>query len=137
MPKLESVSSSTLSSAAGAEKAGQPHPESYFASELKSSAPQQAQWYVPVSKTWSYSPVNGRSVPFSRSTWYCSGVSSARHCSSVFLIFSTLFGLRNLEIVTNQGTLGDAWAGSPWSRQLPLRSLRALLPHTRLWSRGL
>ena len=54
----------------------------------------------PGSKTWSYSPVNGRSVPFSRSTWYCSGVSSARHCSSVFLIFSTLYGLPTGSIVT-------------------------------------
>ena len=62
-------------------------------SSVNSSAPQPAQRYVPGSKTWSYSPVNGRSVPFSRSTRYCSGVSSARHCSSVFLIFSTLYGL--------------------------------------------
>src|SRR4051794_33181408 len=105
MPNVVSVSSSTLSSVAGAEKAGQPHPESYFASELKSSAPHPAQWYVPESNTWSYSPVNGRSVPFSRSTWYCSGVSSARHCSSVFLIFCTPCRLQKLEIVTDQASL--------------------------------
>ena len=37
MPKVVSVSSSTASSPAGAEKAGQPQPESYFASESNSS----------------------------------------------------------------------------------------------------
>src|SRR2546426_6124225 len=42
---------------------------------------------MPGSKVWSYSPVNGASVPFSRSTRYCSGESSARHCSSVFWTF--------------------------------------------------
>src|SRR6185503_10758381 len=72
---------------AGAEKAGQPQPESYLASELNSSAPQPAQRYVPASKTWSYSPENGASVPFSRSTRYCSGSSSARHSASVFWTF--------------------------------------------------
>jgi len=41
--KVVSVSSSTASSPAGAEKAGQPQPESYFASESNSSAPQPAQ----------------------------------------------------------------------------------------------
>ena len=33
-------------------------------------------------------PVKGRSVAFSRSTWYCSGVSSARHSASLRTIFS-------------------------------------------------
>jgi hypothetical protein len=42
MRKLRSVSSSIASWLAGAEKAGQPQPESYFASEAKSSAPQPA-----------------------------------------------------------------------------------------------
>ena len=51
-------------------------------------APQPAQRYVPGSKTWSYSPLNGASVPFSRRTWYCSGVSSARHSCSDFSTFA-------------------------------------------------
>src|SRR5581483_9976937 len=42
------------------------------------------------SKTWSYSPVNGRSVPFSRRTWNCSGVSSSRHCCSDLSTFGML-----------------------------------------------
>jgi hypothetical protein len=32
-------------------------------------------------------------VPFSNITWYSSGESSARHCSAVFWIFSTVIGL--------------------------------------------
>src|SRR5690349_8320584 len=74
------------SSPAGAKKAGQPHPESYFASDSNSSAPQPAHRYVPGSKTWSYSPVNGASVPFRRRTWNCSGESSCCHCASDFSI---------------------------------------------------
>src|SRR6266516_8151123 len=84
IPWLMSRSSSTASSPVGAENAGQPQPESYFSSELKSSAPHPAHLYVPGSKTWSYSPLNGASVPFSRRTRYCSGVSSARHSCSGF-----------------------------------------------------
>ena len=88
IPWLTSRSSSIASSLAGAKNAGQPQPESYFVSELKSSVPQPAQRYVPGSKTWSYSPVKAGSVAFSRRIRYCSGVSSARHCCSVFSIFS-------------------------------------------------
>ena len=43
IPWLVSVSVTTLSSAAGSTKLGQPVPESNFASERKSSAPQPAQ----------------------------------------------------------------------------------------------
>src|SRR5207247_10299165 len=54
---------------------------------------QPAQRYVPGSKVWSYSPENGASVPFSRRTWYRSGSSSARHCSSVFWTFVIILSL--------------------------------------------
>src|SRR5215210_1428716 len=118
MPNVLSVSSSIASPAAGAENAGQPQPESYFASEAKSSAPQPAQRYVPSSKVWSYSPVNGRSVPFSRRTLYCSGVSSARHCSSVFWILVTLNSLPRAAGVT-LSTAGEP-AGPPAVLALPL-----------------
>src|SRR3954464_13150724 len=87
IPYAVSVSSSTASADEGAENAGQPHPESYFVSDVNSSAPQPAQWYVPGSKTWSYSPENGASVPFWRRIRYCSASSSARHSASVFWIF--------------------------------------------------
>src|SRR5919197_4696791 len=43
---------------------------------------------MPGSNTWSYSPLNGRSVPFSRRTRNCSGVRSRRHSASVFLTFA-------------------------------------------------
>ena len=73
IPKVTSVSSSIASSPAGAENAGQPQPESYFVSDSKRVVPQPAQTYVPGSNVWSYSPLNGASVPFSRRTRYCSG----------------------------------------------------------------
>ena len=69
-------------------------------SEPKSSAPQPAHRYVPGSEVWSYSPVNARSVPFWRRIRYCSGVSSARHCSSVLSIFLMLFSLPGTAFVT-------------------------------------
>src|SRR3954471_10008949 len=125
MPKVESVSSSTASASAGAENAGQPQPESYLASEAKSSAPQPAHLYVPGSKLWSYSPVNGRSVPFSRKTRYCSGLSSARHCSSVFWILFTLNSLPRAPGVTpmREPAAGTEVAGAakPAARNAPAK----------------
>src|SRR6202022_3771556 len=41
----------------------------------------------------SYSPENGRSVAFSRSTAYCIGVNSLRHSASLFSTLSTLPGI--------------------------------------------
>jgi hypothetical protein len=64
-------------------KLGQPVPESNFASELNGSAPHPAHRNTPRSLLVAYSWLKGRSVPCSRSTWYCSGLSSSRHCSSV------------------------------------------------------
>jgi len=43
MPWLASIRVSTAAASAGSTKLGQPEPESYFASERKSSAPQPAQ----------------------------------------------------------------------------------------------
>src|SRR5207248_10106993 len=61
---------------------GQPVPESNFSSDRNRTLPQAAQRYSPGSLLWAYSPVKARSVPFSRRTWYCAGVSSARHSAS-------------------------------------------------------
>ena len=55
---------------------GQPVPDLNFASELNSSSPQHTQVYTPLLLLSQYSPLNARSVPFSRVTWYCIGVSS-------------------------------------------------------------
>src|SRR2546423_4525211 len=93
MNRLLSSLVSTASSLVGSKKAGQPQPESYFASARKSSAPQPAHRYTPGSNTWSYSPLNGRSVPLSRRTWNCSGVRSRRHSASVFLTFAGTYVL--------------------------------------------
>src|ERR1700726_4898630 len=86
MKKLLSERSSTFSVLAGSQKLGHPVPDSNFVFELNSSAPQAAHVYVPSALVWTYFPVNGRSVPFRRRMSYCSGVSSARHSSSVFEI---------------------------------------------------
>src|SRR5450755_3641081 len=97
MPKVLSSWASTFTSAAGWKKLGQPHPASNFESDKNSSFPHAAHLYTPGVVTPSYSPVKGRSVPFSRSTRYCSGVNSLRHSSSVFLIFSVMFILVALD----------------------------------------
>ena len=51
-----------------------------------------------------YFPVNARSVPFSRSTWYCSGLSDARHSASVRTTLSTIFFSPWMTTVTFAGT---------------------------------
>ena len=45
---------------------------------------------MPLSCLSQYSPVNARSVPFFRSTRYCSGVSSFFQSSSVLLVLSLM-----------------------------------------------
>jgi hypothetical protein len=74
----------------GCQKEGQPVPESNLASESNSGEPQQAQRYIPASWQSQYSPVKAGSVPFSRHTWYCSGVSCVLHSCSDFTIFSAI-----------------------------------------------
>src|SRR3954462_3019352 len=79
---------STAAATAGSVKLGQPVPESNLVADENSSAPQPAHRYTPSCLTFQYLPVNARSVPPLRSTSYCSGVSSSRHCSSVLWICS-------------------------------------------------
>jgi len=85
IPRLLSVRSMMRSPANGVKKLGHPQCESNFPSLRKSSVPQARQRYTPTFLLSVYSPVNGRSVPAWRSTWYSSGLSSARHCASVLL----------------------------------------------------
>src|SRR3954463_10823103 len=91
MKRLRSVCSSMLASAVGPVKLGQPVPESNFASDEKSTTPQPAQRYMPSFFVCTYPPVNGGSVPLRRSTSYCAGVSSSRHCLSVLSVFVLIF----------------------------------------------
>src|SRR5262245_21148535 len=87
MPWERSTSASTASVAVGAVKLGQPVPESNLASDENSSAPQPAQVYMASACASQNAPVKARSVPWRRSTSYCSGVSDARHSASVLSIF--------------------------------------------------
>src|SRR3954452_696393 len=93
MPHDLSSRISTASATLGSVKLGQPVPESNLVLESNSSAPQPAQRYTPSSCLSQYLPVNARSVPPLRSTSYCSGVSSSRHCWSVFSIFVVISSL--------------------------------------------
>src|ERR1035437_2387300 len=82
MKKERSVSVETAAGSTGAKKLGQPVPDSNFASDPKSSAWQPEQRYPPAACSSPSSPLRAFSPPFSRSTLYCSGVSSARHSAS-------------------------------------------------------
>src|ERR1700756_5633077 len=83
----------------GAQKLGQPVPESNLVSDVNKGAPQPKQWYVPGSLVFQYLPVKARSVPAWRVTWYCSGVNCACHSASLFEILgvfaATLFAMKN------------------------------------------
>src|SRR5271170_3500818 len=70
-------------------KLGHPQCESNFVPDVNSWFPHAAHTYVPSSLLLTYLPVNAGSVPFCRSTRYCSGVSSFFHCSSVFCTFAS------------------------------------------------
>src|SRR3954465_1436105 len=114
IPSEWSSTVSTASATAGSVKLGQPVPESNFASEENSSAPQAAQRYVPVSFEKLYLPVNGGSVPWRRMTSYCSGVSSLAHSSSDF---STLASIHYLLESPPEYVRGSAG----WPRRIPMR----------------
>src|SRR4029078_8323767 len=92
MNQDRSVSVSTAEVSAGSKNDGQPVPDSNLVSLRKSSAPQPAHRYTPEPCSSQYLPVNARSVPFSRRTWYSSGVSSARHSASVLSILLVMHG---------------------------------------------
>src|ERR1051325_2307629 len=83
MKRLRSLRSSMGAPSAGFQKLGHPVPESNLASLSNSFAPQQTHLYVPASWLFQYSPVNGRSVPASRVTWYARGLSFARYSCSL------------------------------------------------------
>lgn len=86
MPCDRSSISVTRSAIVGVVKLGHPLPDSNLVSDENSSAPHPPHRYVPSSWQSTYFPVNARSVPPPRSTAYCSGVSVARHSSSVLSI---------------------------------------------------
>jgi hypothetical protein len=75
----------------GAQKLGQPVPESNLVSDVNRGVPHPTQWYVPGSLVFQYFPVNARSVPASRVTWYCSGVNCVRHSAALLEILGVVF----------------------------------------------
>src|SRR5258708_14706517 len=124
MPWLTSRSSSTWPSAAGCVKLGQPQPESNLASDSNSVCPQPAQIYVPGVCSCSYSPENGRSVAFSRSTAYCIGVNSLRHSASLFSTLPVIVLVSDMKPPCKWSVLSrEADAGS--REEHPVNSLKS------------
>jgi len=68
IPWLVSVSSFTLPSESGAQKLGQPVPDSNFSEDRNRGWPQHTHTYVPGVCESQHAPVKGGSVPFSRVT---------------------------------------------------------------------
>src|ERR1051326_8318165 len=87
IPRLLSVSSMTFSFLIGAQKLGQPVPESNFCAELNTGNSHPAHMKVPLS-CMSFSGLEkAYSVPSCRSTSYCSGVNWAFHSASLLDTF--------------------------------------------------
>lgn len=74
----------------GAKKLGQPVPLSNFRSLTNSGCAQPAHVNVPSRFSCNSAQDPGRSVPCCRNTVNCSGVSCARHSSSVFVMLNVL-----------------------------------------------
>ena len=83
MKKLRSVDVPTAPSS-GSQKLGHPVRLSYFVAEENRGWSHPAQANVPARFSLSRGLLKARSVPWPRSTRYCSGVSAARQASSVF-----------------------------------------------------
>src|SRR5260370_40528463 len=89
MPRLLSKPTETFSLAIGAQKLGQPVPDSNFVLESKGGVAQEIQRYKPSAWLSAYLPVKARSVPLCRATWNWIGVSCGFHAAAGFCIFST------------------------------------------------
>jgi hypothetical protein len=83
----------------GAQKLGQPVPESNLVPEEKSGAPQHRHLKSPGRFSLLSGLEKGRSVPCYRATWNCSGVSSFFHSSSLFVTFGVGSGFMGLASV--------------------------------------
>src|SRR5690606_12766292 len=79
---------------------------------LNSSAPHAAQVYRPARLSSSSSPVHGRSVAASRSTAYCSLVSSSRHSSLVLVTGVLSTGWFIVLLTDNACLLSNPFPGS-------------------------
>jgi len=111
--------SSCLETAPGmaSKNAGHPHPLSNLVVDLYSGVPQPAHVYTPSSLCLLYSPVPGRSVPFSRRTRNCSRDKIARHSLSDFAFELSAMGIDELVLELDGVDKGaDAWIlrGKRW-----------------------
>src|SRR6185503_13109973 len=94
MPRVRSVVVSTLFSS-GLKKLGHPVPLSNLVSAENSGCPQPAHANIPSRFSTLCGLEPGGSVPCSRRTLYCWGVSVSRHSESVFCaIFDTVSSRR-------------------------------------------
>src|SRR5437867_8427129 len=125
MKWLWSRRASTLAATAGSVKLGHPVPDSNLVLASNSSAPHAPQRYTPSSWQSQYVPVNALSVPASRMTRNCSGVSSVRHSSSVLVTSRT--GSSRLSFIS----LPPARSVSERRRSLLLFPLPELHVHRR------
>src|SRR6201981_2762597 len=105
----------------GAQKLGQPVPESNLVSDVNKGAPQPTQWYVPGSLVFQYLPVKARSVPAWRVGLFCWGASCACHSASLFEILgvfaATLFAMKMTFLLAKMSSVH--WmCGTPGSHRL-------------------
>src|ERR1700757_4182857 len=96
VPKEVSRSVRTFSSAIGAQKLGQPVPDSNLVSELNKALSQQMQRYIPFSCWFQYLPVKAISVSAWRVMSNSLDESCFFHSSSVFTTFATRTLVRRL-----------------------------------------
>src|SRR3954447_23637378 len=119
----------------GAQKLGQPVPESNFWSSLKSVRPQAAQTNTPFWWMLFNGLVKARSVPSLRSTLYCSGVRIFFHSSSVLTIFSITSFDPFLSLV-GTGALAAAKARAPVRARAIRMNASFMEPSSFVWRPG-
>jgi len=86
----------------GAQKLGQPVPESNLVLDENSEAPQQTHLKRPGRFSRLSGLEKGRSVPSWRATWNCSGVSCFFHSSSLFVTVGAGLGFMSFNLGRNE-----------------------------------
>ena len=109
----------------GAQKLGQPVPESNLVLDENSEAPQQTHLKRPGRFSRLSGLEKGRSVPSWRATWNCSGVSCFFHSSSLFVTVGAGLGFMSFNLGRNE--LSSILAGVRGrSASLPLSTRPAI-----------
>src|SRR5581483_288701 len=100
----------TFSLATGAQKLGQPVPDSNLVFELNSALSQQMQRYSPVSCKFQYCPEKANSVSACRVISKALGESCCFHSASDFTTFGT-FTVFNFSPASENWTMVTSWGG--------------------------